>query len=86
MTLSVTEDNNVLINFSDKISRDLLPSDIDLEVIGPRDGGYEYTWELVEVEQGMGYEIVISFVHDDIPEGTTLKVGVTSSDITDVND
>ena len=45
---------------------------------GDRDGGYEYTWELIEQEQGTSYLITISFAHDDIPEGTTLRVELNS--------
>ena len=47
-TISVTEDNNVLITFSEEISRELQKQDIILEVSGPREDGYEYDWELVE--------------------------------------
>ena len=47
-TMSVTEDNNILVSFSEPLSSELVKSDINLNVSGPREDGYEYTWELIE--------------------------------------
>ena len=46
--MSVTEDNNILVSFSEPLSSELVKSDINLNVSGPREDGYEYTWELIE--------------------------------------
>ena len=77
-------DNNILISFSESIARALLKEDLELQVDGPREGGYDFTWELVENEDGT-YEIVIDFADDDIPEGTNFRVDLTAPDLSDVD-
>ena len=83
--ISISDENAFLVSFSEPLSRDLVKDDILLEVDGGRDDGYEYTWELIEQDEFVAYVIAITFEHDDIPKGTTLRVGL-SKDLADSND
>ena len=83
--MTMQDDNNVLITFSQKLDHSLLEADIsELTIAGPREDGYDFTWTIVPVDE-YTYKIQITFAHAEIPENTQVKIKFNEATIRDEN-
>ena len=69
--MSLLTGNRVEIGFTEQLGSNLSEKDIEsVNVTGPREGGYDYTWSLVIQTDFSRYILEINFDPKDIPLGT----------------
>lgn len=50
-----------------------------MDVEGPREGGYDYSWDLTVEDELQDYKIEIEFNNEVIPFGTTVNMRLNNS-------